>query len=221
MHINSDDDNDGTAIENRANEPDDCGELQLKRVRQSQATHEREIVKLINRTMEKHGNHAITIELDDVGLRMCSIMGKKKYWKVIGSNEAEKSNRHNSRTFVTKGFEKNVQSFVKHIVRVLQINTLEYINRFFLSGATGATEGSRCASVRAFRFVIDDVRAFFCAVYSALHEYCRLYGIKSFAFGVKLNPRTTGVNRAEAGLIQDTLSLIILLSAIGLDACSL
>lgn len=81
--------------------------------------------------MAEHGNCAfIAIELDDIGLRLCSIMGKRKYWKVVMENDGDATVTDGGVAFVTKGFEKNVQAFTKHIVRVLQINTLEYIERF-------------------------------------------------------------------------------------------
>lgn len=165
-----------------------------------QATYKREIVKLINCTMAKHGNSFI-IELDDIGLRLYSIMGKKKYWKVIeNDNDATVIDS----AFVTKGFEKNAQAFIKHIVRVLQINTLEYIERFVSNGVVAAATGTDSqSSILTFRLVIDNVRSFFCAIYSTLHEYYKHHGLESFAFGMALNPRITGVYSADACFMQD------------------
>lgn len=75
------------------------------------------------------------------------------------------------------------------------------------TAASAATDPDRSqSSNRTFRLVIDDVRAFFCAIYFALHEYCKHHGLESFAFGMALNPRTTGVNRADACFNQDTLT---------------
>lgn len=164
-----------------------------KRRRQRQQDYESIVVRTINDSMLSRGYRSIIIELDDQDLRLCSIMGKKKYWKF--SCDAKKSN------IVTKGFEKNAQTYVKHLVRVLQTNVLRYV-RHLSSSLSPSCDSSFEGG--AFRLIVEDVGSFFGAIFSSLRRYETLHDINSFTFGIKLNPRST--DGVEARFIQQTLT---------------
>ncbi|EFN85222.1 hypothetical protein EAI_01717 [Harpegnathos saltator] len=69
-----------------------------------QREYEALIVRLINRTFRRYNCPLIAVDLEDSGVETRSIMGKKKYWKTLELARGR---------FVTKGFEKNAQAFVK------------------------------------------------------------------------------------------------------------
>lgn len=166
-----------------------------------QGDYETTVVQLINETMASRGYRSIIIELDDVSLRLCGIMGKKKYWKVIAPVSDSSAKSDESRnvaekgTIVTKGFERNAPPYIKHLVRTLQTNLLRYVL------ASNFSENSKHG---AFRVIVKDVRGFFGAVFSSLRRFEAKHGVDAFAFGLKLNPRST--DGAEARFIQRTLT---------------
>ncbi|XP_025162534.1 uncharacterized protein LOC112590401 [Harpegnathos saltator] len=145
-----------------------------------QREYEALIVRLINRTFRRYNCPLIAIDLKDSGVETCSIMGKKKYWKTLELARGR---------FVTKGFEKNVQEFVKRTVNTLQRNVASIL-------AT-RPEVARC------RLVIEDQVAFFVAMFASLNRYYASHGVEAFAFNLALNP--CSVVRSEASLIQATM----------------
>lgn len=142
---------------------------------------EAELPRLVNEQFRAQGRADIALELEDANTHDCTIMGKKKYWKTLADG-----------SFVTKGFERNAQPFVKALVRALQRNANEMA---LVSGFS--------RRFHSYRLAVRDVENFFLCMYDGLHDYYRRHGPRDFEFNIALNPREN--SGPEAIFIQSLL----------------
>ncbi|KMQ93728.1 atp phosphoribosyltransferase [Lasius niger] len=71
-----------------------------------------DILRKVNRLLgSSESLGSIMLELEDSDCRLCSIMSRKKYWKVIGGEE-DGGGKGVAMSYITKGFEKNAEPFV-------------------------------------------------------------------------------------------------------------
>lgn len=130
-----------------------------------------DILRKVNRLLgSSESLGSIMLELENSDCRLCSIMSRNKYWKVIGGEE-DGGGKGVAMSYITKGFGKNAKPFVKFLVRILQARIYEYIV-------------SRMDIDRKLPFLIkiEDYVSFFGSIFDALQQYQTEHGIGDFAF---------------------------------------
>jgi len=122
--------------------------------------------------------------------RLCTIMGKKKYWRMC-----------NNRNIETRGFEKNAQPFVKSLVNKLQCNVSK-ITQFAIELML-----RDCGKeIIGFCSILQDPLNFFLSIYDELEAYYQNHGLSSFVFTIPLNPKKFKNDTAENSFIRNVLS---------------